>query len=81
MLFGANSDKKPTPILVKKALLVLLASGLLGYKISSLVVDGVTTHGEIYAHLVGFVFNVDGTLTSKLKLNEDFYWSRIRTKQ
>ena len=79
LIFGANTDKKPTPILVKKALLILIASGLLGYKISSNVVDGATVHGEIYAHL-GFVLNVNGVSTSKLKLNEDFYWSRIRTK-
>ena len=80
LLFGVISNKKPAPILVKKALLVLLASGLLGYKISTVIVDGVTTHGEIYAHL-DFVLNVDGSLRSKLKLNEDFYWSRIRTKE
>ena len=79
LIFGANTDKKPTPILVKKALLVLIASGLLGYKISSNVVDGKTVHGEIYAHL-GFVLNVDGVSTGKLKLHEDFYWSRIRTR-
>ena len=58
---------------------MLLASGLLGYKISTVVEDRVTTHGDIYAHL-GFVLHADGTSTGKLKLNEDFYWSRIRTK-
>ena len=79
LLFGAKSDKKPAPILVQKALLVLLASGLLGYKLATAVVNGVTTNGEIYAHL-GFVFRVDGTSTGKLKINEDYYWSRIRTK-
>ena len=79
LLFGTNTDKKPAPVLVKKALLVLIASGLLGYKISSAKVDGVTTHSEIYAHL-GFVLNADGTSTSKLKLNDDFYWARIKTK-
>ena len=79
LLFGSNSDKKPIPFLVKKDSLVLLASGILRYKISSVVIDGATTHGAIYAHL-GFALNVDGTSTNKLKLNEDFYWSRIRTK-
>lgn len=59
-VFDANStDKKPTPVLVKNALLVIIVSGLLVCKISSVVVDGVTTHSEIYAH-IGFVLNVDG---------------------
>ena len=79
LLFGTNSDKKPTPVLVKKDLFVLIATGLQGYKILSVVVNGVTTHSQIYAHL-GFVLNVDGISTSKSKLNEDFYWDRIRTK-
>ena len=79
VIFGVNSDKKPTPFLVKNALLVLIASGLLGYKISSVVKDGVTTRDEIYAHL-GFVLNVDVVSTGTLKPNDDFYWARIRTK-
>ena len=79
LIFGINSDKKPTPVLVKKALLVLIASGLLEYKISSVVKDWVTTRGKIYAHL-GFVLNVNGVSTVKLKLNDDLYWARIRTK-
>ena len=79
LIFGVNSDKKPTPAMVKKTLLVLIASGLLGYKISSEVKDGVTTHGDIYAHL-GFVLDVSGVSTGKLKISDDYYWSRIRTK-
>ena len=78
-MFGVNSDKKPTPILVKKVLLVLPAYGMLGYSLLRVVVDGVTTHGEIYSHL-DFVLKVDVTPTSTLKLNEDFYWNRIKRK-
>ena len=79
IIFGVNSVKKPTPVLVKKSLLVLIASGLLGYEISSIVKDGVTTYGEIYAHL-GFVLDASSVSTGKLKITNDFYWIRIRTK-
>ena len=79
LIFGVNSVKKSTPVLVKKSLLVLIASGLLGYKISSVVKDVVTTHGEMYAHF-GFFWDASGVSTDKLKITDYFYWTRIRTK-
>lgn len=71
LIFGVNTNMKPAPILVNKSLLVLIASSLPGYTISSVVVDGVAIYDEIYTYQ-GIVLNEDGTSTSKLKLNKDF---------
>ena len=71
LIFGANSNKKPPPILVLKALLVLISSGLLGYKISSVVIEGVTTHGEIYAHL-GFCVEYRRYIHKLIEIEQGF---------
>lgn len=50
LMFGAKNYKNTSPILVIKALVILIVTGLLGYKISSIVVEGVNTLVDIYAH-------------------------------
>jgi hypothetical protein len=76
LLFGIKSDKKPEAVTVKKMILVLLAAKIMKY----------TTKREIGAddksvvHVYG-ALSFDAADPSKLALNVDSYWTKVKCKE
>ena len=83
LIFNLKSKNKPAPVLVKKVLLVLITTGILGYSIkktsttAGIADKSVSKYKPIEGRLV-FTCNANGELTSSMEINDDWYWIRIR---
>jgi hypothetical protein len=75
-MFGINSDKKPEPAAVKKMFLVLLAAKIMKYTTTR---DTTNVNKAVVRVYGGLAF--DSTDATKLALNVDRYWARIRLKE
>jgi hypothetical protein len=76
LMFGINSDKKPEPAAVKKMFLVLLAAKIMKYTTTR---DTTNVNKAVVRVYGGLAF--DSTDATKLALNVDRYWARIRLKE
>ena len=83
LISNLKSKNKPTPVLSKKVLLVLIAAGILVYSIkkantTAVIADkSISKYKPIEGHLV-FTCNVHGESTDNMAINDDRYWIRIR---
>ena len=75
LLFGVKSDKKPEPSVVKKMFLVLIAAKIMKYSTTRETKPDGKTVVRVHGALV-----FDTMDRTKLALNVDNYWTRIKLK-
>jgi hypothetical protein len=74
-LFRFNTDKKPEPGSVKKIFLLLLAAKIMKYSTTRETKD----NGKTVVHVYG-ALAFDSADASKLALNVDKYWTKVKCK-
>jgi superfamily II DNA helicase RecQ len=76
VLFGTKSDKKPEAGTVKKMILVLMAAKIMKYNTKREIAADNKSIVHVYGALA---FDADDS--SKLALNVDKYWAKVKTKE
>lgn len=76
LLFGINSEKKPEPGSVKKMILMLIGAKIMKYTTTRESRD----EGKTFVNVCGALC-FDTADASKLPLNVNHYWNRVKLKQ